>query len=152
MKAFQLNYSEKLPCGADLEITPDEWYVYYDVPGIDKRYKRHTLRLYHKDLRPQAEALIRNLKRFQELLNQSDGQENVQLLERGMCASIGYSDFLDGVSMTGAVQDKVKDRQDLDLHIESWKYAVTRASHVQVVLKRCVKLLSLSSDVGEECD
>jgi hypothetical protein len=134
---FSLEYVEKLPCAASLNVSLQEWYIYYDFPGVDRRHKRHTLKLYHQDLQPQAEALLRNLKRYQELLIKFEGKGEVRILEQKMVAFFGYEYITNGLSMTGAVYDVIKDKEGAALHINSWKYAIKRARRVQSLLQKC---------------
>jgi hypothetical protein len=65
--ASQGVFSEKLGCGADLQVTKNRWWLQFYFPGPDLRYKGEFLTIEGKEVQKYFDAYTRNYNEYLQL-------------------------------------------------------------------------------------
>jgi hypothetical protein len=125
-------YSEKLPCGGDLQVTSTNWSIRYYFPGLDRRYNGEFVSIPAHKVEDYIQAFEENWHEFLALKQAiPDGGEFSKTGRAGMTIRLGR--FAPGVSLHGhhmTVRDEVR----LRTIQESYRFAIRRASEIQSML------------------
>jgi hypothetical protein len=121
-------YSEKLPCGGELKIYKDYWYIEYYFSGPDLRYNGQIFRIRGENIEEYIVALKDNFLEYQELKKQNiTGKMLSKPVKMNM--TIRLAPFSEGVCLFGH-HKAIATQKQLERIVASYQYASKKALEV----------------------
>lgn len=126
-------YTEELPCGGKLSVTPAAWFIEYYFPGPDLRYNGTFLRIPDHLVPAYIEAFRANWKEFERLKKATPPGGTIEKVgAAGMTIRVGGR--WSGVSIQ-AYHMPMNARAQIDRIISVYQYAIERVAEIQTLLR-----------------
>ncbi|MBS6600860.1 MAG: hypothetical protein ACLR02_03955 [Clostridium sp.] len=120
-----MNYYQKLPCGALLTITDDDWYIEYRFLPLEPKAELITFRIDSNEVDNHLIALKKNLEIFKAYADSSD--EGVYGIPGAMNMTINLHGHSKGVCILGYYRP-VRNDEEYNIIKKSFEYAKKEAN------------------------